>query len=129
MQLKRIDPKAVIYHYFELSASEFSLFDDELDMPVAYGSRNLVDATVRNLPPKVTVAYYKRDGADKISFKKKAFYEELRDEFGTSDPQEITCLLQEKGYDGLIVTNVPVMRKGVSLAVSTEVIQFRGNPL
>jgi len=75
MQLKRIDPTAVIYHYFERSASEFSLFDDELDMPVAYGSRNLVDATVRNLPPKVTVAYYKRDGADKISFKKKAFYE------------------------------------------------------
>jgi len=75
MQLKRIDPKAVIYHYFERSPTEFALYDDEIDMPIAYGSRNLVDAMVRNLPPKITVAYYKRDGADGISFKKRAFYE------------------------------------------------------
>lgn len=73
MQLKRVDPNAVIYHYFERSPSEFALYDDELDMPIAWGSKNLVDAKVRSLPPKVSVAYYKRD-IDKVSFKKKAFF-------------------------------------------------------
>ena len=74
MQLKRINPRAVLYHYFEKSPSEFALFDDELDMPVAWGSRNLVDAMTRTLHKSVTVIYYKRDIADKVSFKKKMFY-------------------------------------------------------
>ena len=73
MQLKRVDPNAVIYHYFERSPSEFVLYDDEMDMPVAYGSKNLVDARVRSLSPKVSIAYYKRD-VDKTSFKKKFFF-------------------------------------------------------
>ena len=74
MQLKKIDPKQVLYHYFERSPSEFALYDDELDMPIAWGSRNLVDATVRNLSARMTVIYYKRDLADKVSFKKKLMY-------------------------------------------------------
>jgi len=74
MQLKRLDHKQIIYHYFERSVSEFALYDDEMDMPIAYGSRNLVDAMVRSLTPNVTVVYYKRDTGDKISFKKKILY-------------------------------------------------------
>lgn len=75
MQLKRVNPKQILYHYFELSVSQFALFDDELDMPVAYGSRNLVDAMVRSFRKSINVVYYKRDGSDKVSFKKKAIYE------------------------------------------------------
>ena len=74
MQLKRVNPKQLLYHYFERSPSEFALFDDELDMPVAYGSRNLVDAVVRSLRKSVTVVYYKRDITDKVSFKKKVLF-------------------------------------------------------
>ena len=74
MQLKRVNPKQILYHYFERSPSEFALFDDELDMPVAYGSRNLVDAMVRSLKKSISVIYYKRDQADKYSFKKKVIY-------------------------------------------------------
>lgn len=75
MQLKRVNPKSLLYHYFEKSVSEFALFDDELDMPVAFGSRNLVDAMIRSLSPKITVIYYKRDVSDKVSFKKKMMYQ------------------------------------------------------
>lgn len=74
MQLKRVNPKALLYHYFEKSVSEFVLFDDDLDMPVAFGSRNLVDAMVRSLNPKIVVVYYKRDISDKVSFKKKMMF-------------------------------------------------------
>jgi hypothetical protein len=73
MTLKKINPKAILYHYFEKSPSELVLYDDELDQPIAYGSRNLVDAMVRTLDKRVTVIYYKRD-IDTISFKKKILY-------------------------------------------------------
>ena len=75
MQLKRIDPNALIYHYFERSISEYALFDDDLDMPVSWGSRNLVDGTVRKLPASVTVVYYRRDFTDRISYKKRLIYD------------------------------------------------------
>jgi len=60
-KIKPIDPTSIIYHHFEYSVSEFSLFDDADDgTPVVVGSRNLVDATIRNLPKKVTIFYYKK---------------------------------------------------------------------
>jgi hypothetical protein len=74
MTLKRINPEATIYHYFEKSVTEFALYDDDLDMPVSYGSKNLVDGTVRKLDKSITIIYYKRDMIDKISFKKKVIY-------------------------------------------------------
>jgi hypothetical protein len=88
MQLKRINPKQILYHYFERSPSSFALYDDELDMPVAYGSRNLVDAMVRSFRPTITVVYYKRDMGDKISFKKKAMYEGKKEK-ETSDSYRV----------------------------------------
>jgi hypothetical protein len=74
MTLKRINPEAKLYHYFERSVSEFALYDDELDMPVAYGSRNLVDGTVKNLDKSVAIVYYNRDVTNKMAFKKKIIY-------------------------------------------------------
>jgi hypothetical protein len=73
MTLKKVNPKQLLYHYFERSVSEFALYDDELDMPIAYGSRNLVDSAVRNLRKSVTIVYYRRD-TDKTAFKKKLIY-------------------------------------------------------
>jgi hypothetical protein len=80
MQLKKINPKALLYHYFERTVTEFALFDDDLDMPVAWGSRNLVDALVRKLSRSVSVVYYKRDTTDKISFKRKVVFEGKKEE-------------------------------------------------
>jgi len=65
----------LIYHYFERSISEYALFDDDFDMPVAWGSRNLVDGTVRKLSTAVTVIYYRRDVKDRLSFKKRLIYD------------------------------------------------------
>ena len=74
MTLKKINPNMLLYHYIERSPTELALYDDEFDMPIAYGSRNLVDATVKNLNKKVNIVYYKRD-VDGLSFKKKLIYE------------------------------------------------------
>lgn len=74
MTLKKINPKAILYHYFEKSPTELALYDDEMDQPVAYGSKNLVDAMVRSLDKRVTIVYYKRD-SDGASFKRKLYYE------------------------------------------------------
>jgi hypothetical protein len=52
------------------------------------------------------------------------YYEELLKEFGTDNPKEITKLLQAKGYDGLVVEDVPIGRKGVDRNRTTEIIKF-----
>jgi len=80
MQLKRIKPDVLVFHYFEKSPTEFVLFDDELDMPIIYGSRNLVDSTVRKLSKNVTVIYYKRDTVEQSSFKKNVIYKGKKEE-------------------------------------------------
>ena len=45
----------------------YALFDSDMDMPVSYGSRNLVQNTIRHLNKKVTVIYYKPN-TDKQTF-------------------------------------------------------------
>jgi len=72
-----------VFHYFEKSPTQFALYDDELDMPIMYGSRNLVDAMVRKLSKDVMVIYYKRD-SDKFSFKKKIIYEGSKEDAKTT---------------------------------------------
>lgn len=71
MTFKRINKETLLYHLFEFKNSRgqlsYALFDADMDMPVAYGSRNFVMATVSNLPKYVTVIYYKPD-TDKITF-------------------------------------------------------------
>lgn len=72
MTLKRINPETLLYHYFEFSDSKrrivYALFDADLDKPVAYGSRSLVNGTIRNLSKNVTVIYYKQDSRDNQTF-------------------------------------------------------------
>jgi hypothetical protein len=74
----------VVYHYFEQSKSQFVLYDDDMDMPIAYGSRNLVDAAIRKLPKSITVIYYQRDMRDKLSYKKRYFYQGQKEDRQTS---------------------------------------------
>ena len=69
MILKRINPDALLYHFFQKSVTEYVLFDDEMDYPVSYGSKNLVEGTIRKLDKKVTVIYYKRDLTDALAGK------------------------------------------------------------
>ena len=61
MQLKRINPKSILYHYFQMDSTKNVLFDDDMDMPVSYGSKNLVEGTITKLAKHVTVIYYKRN--------------------------------------------------------------------
>ena len=71
MTLKRINQETILYHYFEFHNADqqikYALFDSDMDMPVAYGSRNFVNSTVKNLPKYVTVVYYKA-GTDGVTF-------------------------------------------------------------
>jgi hypothetical protein len=67
MRLKRINPNAILYHYFQMTPVKSVLFDDDMDMPVAYGSKNLVEGTITHLSKNVTVIYYKRN-VDKQTF-------------------------------------------------------------
>jgi len=71
MTLKRINKETLLYHIFEFKNSKgqikYALFDADMDMPVAYGSRNFVMSAVTNLQKTVTVVYYK-PGVDKIAF-------------------------------------------------------------
>lgn len=61
-KFKPIDYRSLLYHHFEYSVSSFGLFDDADDgTPVVVGSRNLVDAVIRNLPQRVTIFYYKKN--------------------------------------------------------------------
>lgn len=70
-KIKPIDPQSRIYHHYEYSPSEFGLWDDADDgTPVAIGSRNLVDSTIRKLPKTVTIFYYKKDSSKGFWVKK-----------------------------------------------------------
>jgi len=73
-KLKPVDYRSLIYHQFEYSQPDFGLFDDaDEGTPVVVGSRNLVDAVIRNLPSHVTIFYYKKN---KIGFwEKKIIYD------------------------------------------------------
>jgi hypothetical protein len=55
----------------------------------------------------------------------RAYFEELRSEFGTNRPEEITRKLVGAGHDGLIVKNVPMNRGELTMRDSAEVIVFK----
>ena len=56
-----------------MSTVVYALYDDELDMPIQYGSLNKVDAAVQSLRKyikDVYIVYYDRDLSFKESFKR-----------------------------------------------------------
>lgn len=72
MTLKKINSETLLYHYFEFLDSKkrimYALYDADMDKPVAYGSRSLVNGAIRNLSKNVTVIYYKSDSRDNQTF-------------------------------------------------------------
>jgi len=75
MTLKSIDKNQKNYHLFKLSTVLYALYDDEMDMPIQYGSLNKIDAAITSLKkhiPGIFIFYYDRDITDKakLSFKK-----------------------------------------------------------
>ena len=64
-----------------------------------------------------------------LTLGEKAYFTELRKEFGTHRPEDITKKLLREGYDGLIVKNVPMQRRKpdgeyIVMRDSTEYILF-----
>jgi 8-oxo-dGTP diphosphatase len=64
-----------------------------------------------------------------LTLGEKAYFQELKKEFGTHSPDEITKKLLREGYDGLIVKNVPIQRRKpdgeyIVMRDSTEYILF-----
>lgn len=62
---KEIDPEETTFFSFKLDASTFVLYDSDMGEPVAYGSFNLVGATISKLSSKCTIFYFElnpRDG-------------------------------------------------------------------
>lgn len=56
--LKRIDVGENTFFHFKLDASTYVLYDSDMGEPVAYGSFNLVGATISSLSPKCTIYYF-----------------------------------------------------------------------
>lgn len=73
---------------------------------------------VKSLPTKLRNPYV-------FTLGERAYFKELKDEFGTHRPEDITRKLQSEGYDGLIVKNVPMNRGEISMRDSIEVIVFK----
>lgn len=69
LRYKNFNPKKIVYHHFKLSPVLSVLFDEEFDMPLAYGSNQRVFAVINNIPNENTVFYYKEDLMFKNSFK------------------------------------------------------------
>ena len=55
--------------------------------------------------------------------KKGPYYEEWKRGFGTKELEKITNLFNNKGYDGLMISGVPVMGRGVSVREVMEVVR------
>lgn len=62
--LKKIDPRENTFFNFKLDASTYVLYDSDMGEPVAYGSFNLVGATISNLSPKCTIYYFELNSTD-----------------------------------------------------------------
>jgi hypothetical protein len=62
--LKKIDPKEDTFFHFKLDAATYVLYDSDMGEPVAYGSFNLVGATISSLSSKCTVYYFELSPVD-----------------------------------------------------------------
>ncbi len=80
--------------------------------------------------PRVRAATVRLQNPFVLRLGERPYFECLRGQFGTADPQEITAQLRERGHDGLIVSNVPANRfrldygQPVGMRDSAEVVVF-----
>jgi hypothetical protein len=64
-----IHPHKIIYHHFKLSPIVCVIFDDEFDMPIAYGSNQKIQGVINNVNKNSKILYYQEDKGLKNSFK------------------------------------------------------------
>lgn len=64
-----INPNKFLYHHFKITPVLSVIFDDEFDMPLAYGSNQKVQAVINKISKNSTIFYYKEDVWVKHSFK------------------------------------------------------------
>lgn len=69
---KKPDNSEKLFYHFKIDPSTYVLFDSDLSTAVAYGSKNLVSATIVNLPTSTTIFYYEPDTS--IGWKMKRRY-------------------------------------------------------
>ena len=69
LRYHHVNDKKKFYHVFKLTPILFVLWDDDVSMPIAYGSYQRIQATLNIIPKDATVFYYKEDASVKHSFK------------------------------------------------------------
>lgn len=68
---KAIDKNQTLYHFFKLSSTMFILYDNLMDMPIQYGSLNVVMPTVESVKKHVKGSYiFFYDKGPDMEFKK-----------------------------------------------------------
>ena len=58
---KKIDYREKVYYHFKIDATNYALFDSEMNTATAYGSYNLVASIISTLPKSVTIFYFEID--------------------------------------------------------------------
>lgn len=58
---KKPESSEKLFYHFKIDPATYVLFDSDLSTAIAYGSKNLVSATIINLPKSVTIFYYEPD--------------------------------------------------------------------
>ena len=77
VNFKKINPKENRFYYLELGDGKYCLYDSEFDMPISYGSKNLVENKIRQLNSNIELIHYRIiDGI----FKLKYLYKEKKQE-------------------------------------------------
>jgi hypothetical protein len=61
--------ESIIYHHFKLSNVLSVIFDEDLKLPIAYGSNQKIQAIINKVNKTATIFYYKEDPVFKHSFK------------------------------------------------------------
>lgn len=53
IHLKEIDPREVIFYWYDLGNATYALYDSDMGEPISYGSINLVVGTIRAINEEV----------------------------------------------------------------------------
>jgi hypothetical protein len=70
IHLKEIGLQEKSFFHFKIDPTTYVLYDGDMGEPVAYGSFNLVSATITKLPTSSTIYYFESDKAHGWKMKK-----------------------------------------------------------
>jgi len=69
LRFKKLNDITIIYHHFKISPIVSVLFDSEMDIPIAYGSNQRIQAVLNRINKESIILYYKEDITLKNSYK------------------------------------------------------------